>query len=215
LPVRHVLGTRAFWASPDFAPGPDCQRWWVDEAKMRKISQLETPRPVWVAFDLPRPAWEPERFAGRWSLVLDGVRDPGNLGTLIRLADWFGMEQMLCSTDCADAFSPKVVQASAASVGRVRVSQRPLEEALPQLKALGLSCVGTFMEGHSLYGYPWPEAGLLVLGNEGQGIGPAVEALCDGRLSVPRFRPEARGPESLNVASAAAIVVAELNRPRP
>ena len=142
-------------------------------------------------------------------LVLDGVRDPGNLGTIVRLADWFGAAGVWLSEDSADAFQPKVVQASMGSLARMPVRRLPLEPLLRTWKTAGIPLWATDMEGTPLAKTQAPETVAVVLGNEGRGISPEIRALCTEVVTIPRVAP---GAESLNVANAAGIALYELTR---
>ncbi len=187
------------WQAPVAVPCP-VQRAGRDEFK--KLSALETPQSVLAVVKIPekRTAWEAK---GRW-LGLDGIQDPGNLGTLLRLADWFGLEGIVCSPDCVDRFNPKVVQASMGSVFRVPVYEADLPAFVRELPD-GFWCAGAFLDGGDVYGQSLPDEGLLILGNEGQGIRPETEGVLKNRLTIPR-----RGrAESLNVAMAGAVFCSE------
>lgn len=177
----------------------------VSVSEMEGISGLETPQPVLAVVRMPAEAeWSGGR--GRW-LGLDGIQDPGNLGTLLRLADWFGLEGVVCSRDCVERFNPKVVQASMGSVFRVRVVVGDLPELLGGLPA-GVWCAGAFLEGESVYEAELPPEGVLVLGNEGRGIRPETAAVLGCRLTIPGRG----GAESLNVAMAGAVFCSEWTR---
>ncbi len=176
----------------------------VSAKELSKISGFNTPNKVVATFKIPRPK------PINWSalvVALDAVNDPGNLGTIIRLCDWFGIENLICSETTVECFNPKVVQASMGSHTRVNITYMDLEKALP----LAPNCMGTFMDGMSIYEQNLPDEGLLVLGNEANGISQDIEALVDTRLSIPRFG-NLKQTESLNVANAAAILLSEFKR---
>ncbi|MDG1041415.1 MAG: RNA methyltransferase [Flavobacteriaceae bacterium] len=176
----------------------------VNAKELSKISGFNTPNKVVATFKIPRPK------PINWSalvVALDAVNDPGNLGTIIRLCDWFGIENLICSETTVECFNPKVVQASMGSHTRVNITYMDLEKALP----LAPNCMGTFMDGMSIYEQNLPDEGLLVLGNEANGISQDIEALVDTRLSIPRFG-NLKQTESLNVANAAAILLSEFKR---
>ena len=176
----------------------------VSAKELSKISGFNTPNKVVATFKIPRPK------PINWSalvVALDAVNDPGNLGTIIRLCDWFGIENLICSETTVECFNPKVVQASMGSHTRVNITYMDLEKALP----LAPNCIGTFMDGMSIYEQNLPDEGLLVLGNEANGISQDIEALVDTRLSIPRFG-NLKQTESLNVANAAAILLSEFKR---
>lgn len=139
-------------------------------------------------------------------LALDGVQDPGNLGTIIRLADWFGIGTIFCSPDTADAWNPKVVQATMGSIARVNIIYIDLETLI---RAAGMPVYGTLLDGRNIYEEELTGNGIIVMGNEGNGISPAIRQLVKRKLLIPRFH---EGPESLNVAIATAITCSEFRR---
>ena len=139
-------------------------------------------------------------------LILDGIQDPGNLGTMIRLADWFGISQIVCSEDTVDFYNPKVIQASMGSFTRVNVVYKNLEIFLPETEGIN---IGTDMEGGSLYDFQFPKKFNLVLGNEGNGIRPSIEKLLTNKITIPRFG-KSQTTESLNVSMAAGIILGQI-----
>ncbi len=139
-------------------------------------------------------------------LILDGIQDPGNLGTIIRLADWFGISQIVCSEDTVDFYNPKVIQASMGSFLRVNIVYQDLESYLAENTQ---PIIGTDMNGTSFYEYPFPKNFNLVLGNEGNGIRPEIEKLLTDKITVPRFG-KSRATESLNVAMSAGIILGQI-----
>ena len=176
----------------------------VDSKELAKISGFSTPNKVLATFKIP------SALAVDWSalvVALDGINDPGNLGTIIRLCDWFGIENLVCSETTVDCYNPKVVQASMGSHTRVNISYLDLTKNLPTTS----NCIGTFMDGDSIYEQNLPKTGVIVLGNEANGISEEVEALMQTRLSIPRFG-KVKQTESLNVANAAAIILSEFKR---
>ena len=176
----------------------------VDSKELAKISGFSTPNKVLATFKIP------SALAVDWSalvVALDGINDPGNLGTIIRLCDWFGIENLVCSETTVDCYNPKVVQASMGSHTRVNISYLDLTKNLPTTS----NCMGTFMDGDSIYEQNLPKTGVIVLGNEANGISEEVEALMQTRLSIPRFG-KVKQTESLNVANAAAIILSEFKR---
>lgn len=188
----------------------------VSPAEMARISFLRTPTPVLAVAEIP--AFPSFRDSGDvpegLCLALDDVQDPGNLGTIIRLADWFGVRDVYCSTATADCWSPKVVQATMGAILRVRVHYGPLSEWLGDAAARGIPVYGTFLEGDNIYRCDlFPDKGIVVMGNEGRGVCREVEARVTRKLFIPPYPPEA-GPtsESLNVATATGIVLSEFRR---
>jgi len=175
---------------------------------MAKLSFLSTPTDVLALIQIP--AW-PELNTGllrkKFTLVLDGVQDPGNMGTIIRTADWFGIENIICSEDSVDVYNPKVVQATMGSLARVNVYYMQLPKIIPQLK---LPVFGTLLNGQNIYDTDFGTEGLLVMGNEGNGISTDIQKLIDKPVTIPKLGKA----ESLNVAIATAIFCAELSKNR-
>jgi TrmH family RNA methyltransferase len=141
-------------------------------------------------------------------VALDAVRDPGNLGTIIRLCDWFGVEQLWCNEQTVDLYNPKVVQATMGSLARVKLHYLDLEK---EIQKSNLPVFGTFMDGENIYQTKLPTEGILILGNEANGISSAIEKLVTSRLAIPRFG-NLQKTESLNVATATAIFLSEFKR---
>ncbi|EAR14298.1 TrmH family RNA methyltransferase [Robiginitalea biformata] len=174
----------------------------ITEGELRKASALVRPSGVLGVFPIPDP--EPLTFEG-WTLALDGVRDPGNLGTLIRLCDWFGIGELLCSPDTVDCYNPKVLQATMGSIARVRVVYKDLAETLD---ASGLPVYGASMEGEAIGGEQPLSPGILVMGSESHGLSGPVRDRLSQTWAIPSFGRA----ESLNVATAAAILLYEIRR---
>ncbi len=177
----------------------------VSAQELKTISSLTTPQNLIGLFKMPKTKEIKPKGA---FLALDGVRDPGNFGTIVRLCDWFGVKQIVCSIDSVDCYHPKVVQATMGSIARVHVSYTDLPQWLGESN---LPKMGTFMDAPSVYDFHWPEDVILVMGNEGQGISSEVEAQLDGRLSIPKSDSPS-GVESLNVATATSIALSEYFR---
>ena len=188
----------------------------IGEAAMARISQLSTPSPVLAVVARPEPAGIVLQRS--LCLGLDGIRDPGNLGTILRIADWFGVETVFASDDCVDLFNPKVIQASMGSVFRVRVVTADLVDIARRFREAGMRVYGTFLDGKNLYQEDLVPEGLVLMGNEANGIRLVVAAEADARLLIPSFGRSARetgagtGAESLNVAAATAITLSEFRR---
>ena len=178
---------------------------------IRKASFLKNPQDVLAVFK--RPDWSLDEADPSTSLVLalDGIQDPGNLGTIIRLADWFGIEHIFCSPDTADLYNPKTVQATMGAMARVCVHYLSLTDLLRTANA-DIPVYGTFLDGNDMYGTELSPNGLIVMGNEGRGISRDVASLINRKLYIPNYPPERNTSESLNVAVATAIVCAEFRR---
>jgi TrmH family RNA methyltransferase len=177
----------------------------ITESELLKISALTTPNTCLALFKIPAAV----SFEEKGLLVaLDDVRDPGNLGTIIRLCDWFGIKTLFCSEESVDVYNPKVVQATMGSISRVNVIYGNLEKFLSETK---LPVFGTFMDGKNIYKEQLPSEGIIVMGNEANGISKAIENLVSQRIAIPRFG-ELQATESLNVATATAIILSEFKR---
>lgn len=184
----------------------------AEEEDIRKASFLKNPQDVLAVFK--RPDWPLSEADPSTSLVLalDGIQDPGNLGTIIRLADWFGIEHIVCSSDTADVFSPKTVQATMGALAHVKVHYTDLESFLKAQAEKRVPLFGTFLDGENMYAKELSANGIIVMGNEGNGIRPEIEELIDRKLFIPSFPPERETSESLNVAIATAVICAEFRR---
>lgn len=188
------------------AANPEIPAVEVNAKELSRLSSLKTPNQVICVVEIPQYTVDLENLRGL-SLALDNISDPGNMGTIIRTADWFGIENIFCSEDSADAFNPKVVQASMGSISRVKIHY-------VQLKSLLQSCAskypiyGMVMDGKSIYEEPFKGDALLVIGNESQGISADVGSLLTKKISIPSFG----SAESLNAAIAAAIACFEYRR---
>ena len=190
----------------------------VTDDELRRISFLQHPQQVLALFPLPTlnytlgsaASLREELSTINLSLALDGVQDPGNLGTIIRIADWFGISTIICSEDTVDAWNPKVVQATMGSIARVNIIYINLPEFLDSLPA-DFPVYGTFLDGDNIYTQPLTPHGLIVMGNEGNGISPEIRQKVNRRLLIPSYRNDDTA-ESLNVAIATAITCAEFRR---
>ena len=178
----------------------------ITENELKKISFLTTPNKALAVFKMCTT-----QIPANQGLVvaLDGVRDPGNMGTIIRLCDWFGIGHLICSPHTVDCYNPKVVQASMGSLARVQVHYQDLTEFIRQQPSDLV--YGTFMDGINVYTTALADQGLLILGNEANGISSEVETLIHKRLAIPAFGTQQQ-TESLNVATAAAIFLSEFKR---
>lgn len=154
-------------------------------------------------------AFNPHALRGRITVALDRVQDPGNLGTIMRSADWMGVDTILASTDTVDCFNPKVVQASMGAIARVRVIYGELPQMLAQAAEQHVAVCGTFLGGENVYTAALPQSAVVVMGNEGSGISPQVARLVSRRLLIPSYPPERPTSESLNVATATAIILSQ------
>lgn len=176
----------------------------VSKKDLKQMSSLTHPSGVLGVFHM---AQANHIAVQDWVVVLDAVRDPGNLGTIIRLCDWFGITQLVCSEDTVDCYNPKVLQATMGSIARVNIAYVDLKEYLSKTN---LPIYGAFMDGESVYGSNLSKKGILVMGNEANGISSEVNNFITKRISIPQFG--AVTAESLNVATATAILLNEIRR---
>lgn len=184
----------------------------VTAKEMERISQLKTASSSLAVVEQPRHKTPSAAPAERLSIALDGVQNPGNLGTIIRLADWFGVEDIFCSQDTADCFNPKVVQATMGAILRVRVHYLKLADFLTRTAAAGTPVYGTMLDGENIYSTQLTPTGVIVMGNEGKGVSDECARSFTHRLLIPSYPAERQGSESLNVAMATGIVCAEFRR---
>ena len=182
----------------------------VEYELLTKASLLKTPQEVLAVFKQPAYKIDPTVMNTTLCLALDNIQDPGNLGTIIRIADWFGIEDIFCSTTTVDAFNPTVVQATMGAIARVRIHYTSLTELL--VNNMNMPIFGTFLDGDNLYKEKLPNNGLIVMGNEGNGISEEIEQLINKRLYIPNYPMTRDTSESLNVAIATSIVCAEFRR---
>jgi TrmH family RNA methyltransferase len=184
----------------------------ANRADFERMSNMSTPPQVIAVYKTPQYELDLNSLGGELVLALDRLQDPGNLGTIVRLADWMGIHTILASTDTVDVYNPKVVQATMGSISRVKVHYVDLPATLQQLRNAGMEVYGTFLDGKSLYDAPLSTSGVIVMGNEGKGISDEVAQTVSRRLLIPAFPANAESAESLNVATATAITVAEFRR---
>ncbi len=180
----------------------------ISDAEMSRISHFPTPSPVFLVARIERPALARGELNRGFTLALDGVQDAGNVGTLLRIADWFAFDRVLCSPDCADVFGQKVIHASMGSFSRMKVFSTPLAPALDDVQIPVLGCD---LAGRDVHTLPRLEAAIVVIGSEGRGLSPAVQATITESVTIPRYG----GAESLNAGVAAAIVCDNIRRLSP
>lgn len=183
----------------------------VTADELKKISSLVTPQQCLAIFEKPIYSIESNVFETELSLVLDDVQDPGNLGTIIRIADWFGIKNIFCSLHTADVYNPKTIQATMGALAKVKIHYVDIVEFLKQLPQ-DIPIYGTFMDGTDIYTQALENKGLIIMGNEGKGIQAICEQYVNNRLYIPDYPRGEAGSESLNVAVATAIVCAEFRR---
>ncbi|MDD3078720.1 MAG: RNA methyltransferase [Paludibacter sp.] len=183
----------------------------ITSAEMAKISNQKTSQGILGIFKKPIYKNSDFNIQNKLTLALDDIQDPGNLGTIIRIADWFGIDDIFCSLHCADAYGPKTVQATMGALARVRIHHIDLHNFLENT-GKNLPVYGTFMDGRDIYEETLTTNGIIVMGNEGNGISPKTEKLVTKRLLIPNFPKGTPTSESLNVSVATALVCAEFRR---
>ncbi|MBU2927554.1 TrmH family RNA methyltransferase [Winogradskyella psychrotolerans] len=177
----------------------------ISEVELKKISALKNPNTALAIFEIPKG--NPPQDDGL-IVALDDVRDPGNLGTIIRLCDWYGIKDLVCSLNTVDCYNAKVVQATMGSLTRVNVQYVDLYDYLEFTR---IDIFGTFLEGENIYSATLPEQGIIILGNEANGISEAIEKTVSRKITIPQFGA-IKETESLNVANATAILLSEFRR---
>jgi len=198
--LEHLYVTTSIFDDIDVA-----KKTVINEQEMKRISALSSPSSCLAVFKIPNE----KRIENNGLIIaLDDIRDPGNLGTIIRLCDWFGVKQIICSPETVDVFNPKVIQATMGSIARVNINYSDLKNFIT---TTSLPVFGTFMDGKNIYKEQLPKEGILIFGNEANGISSALEQIIKNRIAIPRFG-EMQVTESLNVATATAIFLSEFRR---
>ncbi len=183
-----------------------------EESQLKKITQLKTAPPVIAICSITEQDIQNQPIDQELTLALDDIQDPGNLGTIIRLADWFGVKNIVCSQQTADAYNPKVIQATMGAIARTKIFYSDLEQFLHQAKEKNISIYGTFLDGEDIYKKELNSSGIIVMGNEGKGISSKIESLVSDKLLIPSFSTNPIHSESLNVSTATAITLSEFRR---
>ena len=209
FPCRFLAATSSWLqAHPDIQANEIAE---VSQEELSRASLQKTPQQVLAVFEQPQYTLSPDFVRQSLCLALDDIQDPGNLGTIIRLADWFGIEHIFCSPDTADLYNPKTVQATMGAMARVCVHYLSLTDLL-RAADTDTPVYGTFLDGNDMYGTELSSNGLIVMGNEGKGISRDIASLINRKLYIPNYPLERNTSESLNVAVATAIVCAEFRR---
>ena len=213
------LRLQELFATPEWT---DQHRSWLAErellvteastAEIKKVSNLVTPQEVIALVSIPSEPFQVETLLNTPVLAFESIRDPGNLGTIIRTADWFGIRHMVCSPDSTDLYNPKVIQSTMGAISRVQVHYQDLETLLESQVIRAKTLFGTFMEGDNIYESSLGPDPLILFGNESQGLSGSIRSKVHRRIGIPSFSPDGKGPESLNVASAVAVVCSEIRR---
>lgn len=209
-PCELIIATKEWLAGHNLPPchTPVTE---VSEEDMKRASFLRTPQGVLALFKHRNEDCDTTHPTRTLCLALDDVQDPGNMGTIIRIADWFGIEHIYCSNGCVDAYNPKTVQATMGAIGRVKIHYTHLPSLIASLKGRA-PVYGTFLDGENIYNCKLKEHGLVVMGNEGNGISKECEEHIGERLFIPNYPAHRATSESLNVSTATAIICSEFRR---
>ena len=215
--IKKIFATEAFFEKHQGGKKNKFVTEWIEvsERELKKISLLTTPNKALALAVIPIQELEKEDFSSSLSLVLDNISDPGNLGTIIRIADWFGIRNIVCSGETAECYNPKVVQASMGSLFRVKVHYTDLKNFLEQnSRTAKINVYGMLLQGESIYNAGLTSSGFIVIGNESSGISDELIKYLTHALVIPPFSTEGEKqvPDSLNAAVATAIVCAEFRR---
>lgn len=216
---HRLLATAPWWENHPEAAAQAQECYLLTPSEMERVSLMNSPQEVMGTFYIPsrndiddNPASFCQTLSSELVVALDEVQDPGNLGTIIRLCDWFGIGHVICSPTTADCYAPKVVQATMGAIARVQVHYSDLPGFLNRMKQLQVPLYGTFLEGANIYRAPLSANGVIIMGNEGRGISDEVRACVDHKLFIPPFPADAQTSESLNVGIATAVTVSEFRR---
>ena len=185
----------------------------IEKREMERISQLNTASDILAVVEQPLYKLTQQSLKAKLTLALDGVQNPGNMGTIIRLADWFGVENIICSRECADLYNPKVVQATMGALLRVKVHYVDnLSTLLSEARTSGVAIYGTLLDGNNIYQEKLSQEGIIVMGNEGRGLSDECRKTLSHKLFIPPYPANAPTSESLNVAMATGIILSEFRR---
>ncbi|MBQ6613420.1 MAG: RNA methyltransferase [Alistipes sp.] len=185
----------------------------IEKREMERISQLNTASDILAVVEQPLYKLTQQSLKAKLTLALDGVQNPGNMGTIIRLADWFGVENIICSRECADLYNPKVVQATMGALLRVKVHYVDnLSTLLSEAHTSGVAIYGTLLDGNNIYQEKLSQEGIIVMGNEGRGLSDECRKTLSHKLFIPPYPADAPTSESLNVAMATGIILSEFRR---
>lgn len=205
---KTIVGTTDYFERERFDCATEC--YIATREELERLSLTRSPQSVWALYERKNYQLDFTAIEQTLSIALDGVQDPGNLGTIIRIADWFGIENIICSPNCVDLYNPKVVQATMGAIARVKVHYTELPQLINAMKNLPI--YGTFLEGEFIYDTPLSNKGIIVMGSEGNGISKEVGQLVNKKLFIPSYPPNRTTSESLNVAVATSIICSEFRR---
>jgi len=208
--LRYIAATSSWYMQNKNIAIEEVEHDIIDERELKQISFLQHPQQVIALFAVPEYYETIAEVAkDELAIALDGIQDPGNLGTIVRLADWFGIKHIFCSLDTVDIYNPKSVQATMGAIGRVKVHYVDLPKEISEFNG---KIYGTLLDGDNIYESQLSSNGVIVMGNEGKGISSGVNQLVNSRLYIPSYPNNKDTVESLNVAVATAIVCAEFRR---
>lgn len=211
--VKEIFAVKGWLTDTTAAIPPSVGVSEVTDRELKAMSELTTANQVIAVIAIPNRRFEIADLKDKLVIGLDDIQDPGNLGSILRLCDWFGIFDVIASRGTVDCFNAKVVQATMGSIGRVRVHYRDdLARTVAQIKAIGMPLFATTLEGDSIYQVRLPTAALILFGNESAGLSPDLLAYCSYRVRIPRFNSNIDKAESLNVAIATGIVCSEFRR---
>ncbi len=209
LKIKSIIGVEEIIANYAL---PNIEILTATYDEIKKISSLQAPQGVLAVCEQPNVKPLFPTLIDKLSIALDNIQDPGNLGTIIRLCTWFGIENVICSTNTVDCYNPKVVQATMGAIAKVSVHYTNLSKFITDCKTHNLIIYGTFLDGSNIYNEKLDKNGVIVMGNEGNGISNEIEQMVSQRLAIPNYAKNNTGVESLNVSIATAIICAEFRR---
>ncbi len=208
IEIEYLIGTTDFLSSLKTEELELNELIEASQVEINKASLLQNPQQSIAVCRIPNQDFTINNLTGRLTLCLDTIQDPGNLGTIIRIADWFGIQTIIASPETADLFNPKVIQATMGAFCRVQVVYTNLINFFIEAKILELPVFGAFMEGENVYDMELSQEGIIVMGNEGNGISKELEPFINHKLHIPGYKTS----ESLNVSVATAIICSEFRR---
>lgn len=208
----HTILASKNWLETNQLPAGAYTLTEVETREMAGISNFPSPPEVMALAEIPVYTPDNNQIQQSLSLVLNGIQDPGNIGTILRVADWFGIRNIFCDDDCANVYNPKCVQATMGAIFRVKVHYTDLLPLIRSFRHTDFPSYGTFLNGQNIYKTSLSSKGFIIMGNEGRGIRPEVEKLVDVRLTIPNFTNNTFSTESLNVGVATGIILSEFKR---
>jgi TrmH family RNA methyltransferase len=211
--IREVFATSEWLdKNPSNILSSDIEVTEATQAEIKKISSLVSPQPVMALVRIPDTPLKIEKLLHAPVLAFESIRDPGNLGTIIRTADWFGMEHIVCTPDSTDVYNPKVIQSTMGAFARVKAHYHDLNALLENPSMKEKLIYGTYLEGENIYETSLNSAPLILFGNESHGLSAQLESKVQKKISIPSFSTLGKSSESLNVASSVAVVCSEIKR---